>query len=196
MNEREYERLRRQIEDEYQHKATALATVWGLANPGEPLPKWPPVKADETPESRTPRGQASAAIVSAVGRLGPEFTSSDVAKLLEESAPSTPRSTISHTLKRMVEDGRLVCLEAGEGKRPGRFRVAGVESPPLTTNDVCSTELRESIRALARSTEIDPNEFRTRFLSPFNVDRIGLLTTFQAEVVLSQIQKFAKAMAT
>lgn len=110
MNEREYDKLRKQVRDEYEKKLEALDLVYEMSKCGsggvEPLQM----------------GELSKAVRSAVEKQSVPFTVRDVEVKIIESHPehksTLNRTSISSALKRLANDEVIVMKERGSGKRP------------------------------------------------------------------------------
>jgi len=114
MNEREYDRLRNEIEAEYHKKIEALELIWRMSN-----------KAP-TGLMTNGRGALLGAVRDAVNQLYATFTIRDVEKVIKQQnavvGSHVRRASLSNTLKRLVEDGLLELVEKGQGKRPSSYR--------------------------------------------------------------------------
>ena len=112
MNEREYIKLRKQIHEDFQKKISALDTVWEISNTG-PVPSM----SDE-PNKRQPKGVAGSYVTKAVNSFGTqEFTTKDIDDRISQEGHSANRTTISHKLKALVQEGVLRVISEGKGKR-------------------------------------------------------------------------------
>ena len=119
MHEREYLRMKRQIEADYRKKLDALELVWGMA--GGSASSSPSTSSDELR-----RGDLREAIRSAVRDLTGEFRPEDVLDAIraddELLAALIKPASLSSALKRLAEKGEIELIEAGSGKRPSRYR--------------------------------------------------------------------------
>lgn len=118
MNDREYRRLKHQIEAEYQQKIHALEMVWTMANRA---------RRNETGvRSDRPRKGALLALVrNVLPQMRGEFTQHTVLEKLRENNQTMDikRASMSATLRKLSDDGEIELLELGSGKRPSRYRV-------------------------------------------------------------------------
>ena len=129
VKEREYLRLRRQIEEDYRRKIEALETVWKLSQPS---------KNSASPESegapRPSRGTVDALVRGVLPDLGEVFRPRDVMERLHVKHPDSKRfllrSSVSSTLRRLVGEQKIEVVEQGSGKRPSRYRVLGASLNP------------------------------------------------------------------
>jgi hypothetical protein len=128
MNYREYQRLKTDAENEYRRKLEAIETVWKLS--GGLTPKGFAAVADSNGTSLN-KGSLQEAIRKAYKGLYGDFTHRDVynqiatfdaafAEKIKEKLAS-----LSGGLKRMADDGELVLVEPGSGKRASKYRKAG-----------------------------------------------------------------------
>jgi hypothetical protein len=113
MKEREYLRLKRQIEAEYQEKMQALDLVWRMA--GKP----------EQRAGRLPRAEIQQFVRSFVNewRDG-DFSVDDVINYVRQQAPSSvlSRSSLSKALRRLALNRQLEIAAQGKGRKPSRYR--------------------------------------------------------------------------
>ena len=120
MNQKEYERLKRKIEEESQKKLNAIEMVWEMS--GSPAAKQ--TKRLETPQ-RAKRGFLSKAVKEVLSILPDEFVPWDVEKLIFDKFPelqgTVKSASLSSTLKRMADDGEIKIVELGAGKRATRY---------------------------------------------------------------------------
>jgi hypothetical protein len=115
MNERDYRRLRAQVEREYQQKLDALELVWNMAQ-GQ--------KEPATRIRSASKGSLLAGIRDAVAAADNSFTLRDIERWLHNNRPeliATKRASISSTLKRLVGD-KVEVVELGSGKRATVYR--------------------------------------------------------------------------
>jgi hypothetical protein len=115
MNEREYERLKKQIVDDCAEKLRALEIVWEMA------------RVDARPaaiRSGPKKGEVMEAVRSAVNVLTGDFTQKDVTSAVLSIKPDTPlnRASVVSALRRLADDDVITTVEAGKGKRPSVFR--------------------------------------------------------------------------
>ena len=120
MNEREYLRLKKGIEDECRKKLGALDLVWQMS--GGALKK-----KRVAMEGGLKRGDLRAAIRAAVAATTADFKAEDIlAKIRahnEQLASQVKAASLSSSLKRMADAGELEVIIAGVGKRPSLYRV-------------------------------------------------------------------------
>jgi len=126
LKQKDYLRLRRQIEDKYRADIDALERVWQMAQPPES-----PAKAE------TPRIEGLTEAVRGLLRTVPEpFNLRSVIGRLNEhpdqniaqAARSRPAS-VSTVLKRLEKTGEIRLLEKGSGKRASSYARG---NPPVT----------------------------------------------------------------
>ena len=128
MNEREYLRMRRQIEDDAKKKLEALELVWQMMRD----PRNGPASDDDA--NPVKRGAIDAAVRKVLPHLSGTFQPRDVIEMVEQRQPDLAglvnRTTVSSALRRLAEEKRLTVVEPGKGKRPTRYEVRGVSLRP------------------------------------------------------------------
>jgi hypothetical protein len=131
MNEREYKRLRQQIQDDCKRKLEALDLVWQMAGPGS--------RGDEASEAPIRRGAIDGLVRQVVPLMKDAFTPRHVMERINE-LPDVPaginRSSVSSALKRLADEGQIDVVETGRGKRASRYRAksgVNVRSSVATT---------------------------------------------------------------
>jgi len=210
MNEREYERLKKIIQDDYRKKLEALDIVWrvavGSSPPGEKLTTAPNggSAAGDSDEPAESRGVIMAAVEDAIYQIEGAFTVKSVAPLVMEILPGTQspeRSSISHALKRLADDGRLEVVQLGRGKRPTTYRRA---SPPDSDRHraggdgsdgaiMCNDDQKTRIRDMVRDHGFEVPEFREVVLDGiFGVSALKDMTHGQAADLISRMRKIRK----
>jgi hypothetical protein len=116
MRERDYLRLKRQIEAEYRRKLDALEMVWSLAGGSH--------GRVATPQR--------AAVQSLVRRFldewrGGEFSLENVVQHIHQNAPNLAinRASLSGALRRLALSGDIEIVSMGKGARASRYRPIG-----------------------------------------------------------------------
>jgi DNA-binding transcriptional ArsR family regulator len=147
MNEREFLRLRRQLDEDYNRKVQALELVWEMACGPEPPP------AHDTPD-KVGKVAYSAEILAILSKISSVFTVKDVEEAIKRDRPDIKmdRSTISHTLKRAARDDQLAVVETGKGKRPTKYRRVGSDRSGL--GGLLAAEGRGGLAALHASNAV------------------------------------------
>jgi hypothetical protein len=114
MNEREYERLKRQIRQECAEKLKALETVWAMARNR---------KSDETNDIDSRKGEVLAMVKEAIKDLHGPFTQREIRTALAHMNPDVKlkRASVSSALRRLAQDGTIMVLETGKGKRSTKY---------------------------------------------------------------------------
>jgi hypothetical protein len=116
MREREYLRLKRQIEAEYRQKLDALELVWKLSG-----------KVAGRPEriARVALQQLVRAFLDEAH--DDEFTVDEVFKSVRQQTPGVVlnRASLSGVLQRFVRNGELELVSRGKGSKPSRYRRMG-----------------------------------------------------------------------
>jgi|SRR6267142_1693121 len=115
MKERDYLRLKRQIEADCRQKLDALELVWQMARSGRPAK--PP---------RTAVQQLVRAFLN--DWSGSEFSLDEVFKYIRQTAPNlvVNRTSLSGALRRLAINGELEVVFQGKGNKPSRYRrIAG-----------------------------------------------------------------------
>jgi hypothetical protein len=113
MNEREYLRLKRHIEDEYRQKLAALELVWRMS--GKTTGR----------AVRLPRAAVQQLVRAFLDQSRQdEFSSEDILNYVRQTTPDivVGRSSISRVLQRLVSSSELELIARGKGNKPGRYR--------------------------------------------------------------------------
>ncbi len=140
MNQTEYQRLRRQLDEElrtgiellqagHRAKVEALDARWGEApaeeiRPSEPEPAAPPppepaAPAAEPQRTRRRDGEVQADVEAALEGLGEEFQKSDLCRALGYE----PRRTSLHRALRELQKAGVIEVQTyGRGRRATRYR--------------------------------------------------------------------------
>jgi hypothetical protein len=115
MREREYLRLKRQIEAEYRQKMEALELVWKMSG-----------KVAGRPE-RIPRVALQQLVRAFLDEAHDEFTVDEVFKYVRLQTPGVVlnRASLSGVLQRFVRNGELELVSRGKGSKPSRYRRMG-----------------------------------------------------------------------
>jgi hypothetical protein len=119
MREREYLRLKRQIEAEYRQKMEALELVWKMSG-----------KVAGRPE-RIPRVALQQLVRAFLDEAheahDDEFTVDEVFKYVRLQTPGVVlnRASLSGVLQRFVRNGELELVSRGKGSKPSRYRRMG-----------------------------------------------------------------------
>jgi hypothetical protein len=112
MNDREYQRLKSAIEEEYRTSLDALERIWKLSRKhnGSSGPKG--------------RGNLLAAVRQAVLERHTVFNLRDIEDAIKKRDPGMTirRPSLSSTLMRLVEDGDIEVVEKGSGRMPSTYR--------------------------------------------------------------------------
>lgn len=122
MNDREYQRLKRQIEAEYHQKLDALEMVFRMSTNARR-------NGVEARISGPRRGVLLSVVRGVLPDIRGEFTQHSVIEKLHENNPEIEikRASMSATLRKLADDGEIELLQLGSGKRPSRYRV----KPPV-----------------------------------------------------------------
>ncbi len=112
MNDREYDRLKKQIEAEYRTSLDALERIWKLSR-----------KQDASAASNG-RGDLLAAVRQAVSEKHGIFNLREIEEAMKRrnSGMTIRRASLSSTLMRLVEDGDLEVVEKGKGRMPSTYK--------------------------------------------------------------------------
>lgn len=117
VNEKEYFRLRRQLDEEHQAGVAALDRVWRLANSCQP-------PTGKRAPHKTDKGNVASEVRRVVAEIaqGVRFTVPDVISALIQSNPDKgeppQKSTVSHVLIRLREEEVIEQVEKGVGRNP------------------------------------------------------------------------------
>ena len=131
----EYQRLRRQLDDElragiemlqagYQAKVAALGEFWApqAEAPAQPAAPAPPPSAPAAPEEPVQRlepGELLADIELALAKVGEVFRKNDLCAAL---GYEPQRSTLHRVLAELQRDGAIQIDHPGSGRRATRYR--------------------------------------------------------------------------
>jgi len=184
MNEKEYRRLKKAIQDDHRKKLEALDLVWQMSNdcaPPKPLKPQNATKPGENPEAS--RGKTATVVEEAVSAAGKEFSTKEIAKWISEKlGPDVvERSTISHSLRRMKS---IELVKKGLGKSPSLWRKLESDSAAQMSTPQQADEIRELVRA----KDINPTEFKENvLLRRFGVERLVALNAAQAQEILGEL---------
>jgi hypothetical protein len=145
LNRRDYERLRKQIEDRYRRDIEALDRVWEMANGASGTQK-EASEARASSSTQSPRVEGlTDAIRKALATITGTFTLRDImAKVMEvdpvvgEAIQDKPAS-VSSALKRLEGDDEISVVRKGSGKRPSEYRVGS--APQESSTDSGANDL-------------------------------------------------------
>jgi hypothetical protein len=113
MNDREYDRLKKQIEEEYRTNLDALERIWKMSK-----------KQSGTSPSNGKRGSLLIAARQAATEKHGTFNLRDIEESIKRHHPdlTVRRPSLSSTLLRLVEDGDLEVVEKGIGRKGSIYR--------------------------------------------------------------------------
>jgi hypothetical protein len=116
MREREYLRLKRQIEAEYRQKLEALELVWKMSG-----------KVGGRPERLARVALQQFVRAFSAEAYDDEFTVDDVFRYVRQQTPGVVlnRASLSGILQRFVRNGELELVSRGKGSKPSRYRRMG-----------------------------------------------------------------------
>ena len=134
MNRAEYQRLRRQLDEElragiemlragHRAKVEALEELW--EEPVVEAPASPPTAPGSgeepvrPPEGRRTPGEIRAEVEAALAKLGDDFEKSDLCRAL---GYEPHRSSLHRVIEEMLADGSLEIESVGSGRRATRYR--------------------------------------------------------------------------
>jgi hypothetical protein len=181
MNERDYLRLKRQFHEEYAKKLEALELIWQEASGG----KKPPRDSEESKGgAAATRGFLADAIAEFARSHGPfDFSSKDFEDwLLKTKGHRANRTTVTHKLRRMVNEGELALAERGSGKRASRYSWLTLPKE-IPASDVQIEELKR----ILIETNVDPVTFKSGVLQrEFGVERLKELSSGQIEGLIGR----------
>jgi hypothetical protein len=122
MKEREYLRLKRQIEDDCRQKLNALELVWRMAQESG--------NNDPVAPDGIKRGDLQNAILRAIGMFSTDFTAEQMLAKIRVSDPEiggkAKASSVSSALKRM-DGNEIETVIRGLGRKPSVYRVRTAE---------------------------------------------------------------------
>jgi hypothetical protein len=135
VNQAEYRRLRRQLDEElragiemlrtgHRAKVEALEALW--IEPAVEVPAAEPATretsvpaARQPPEGRRTPGEIRAEVVAALAKLGEVFEKSDLCRAM---GYEPHRSSLHRVIEDMLRDGELETESSGAGRRATRYR--------------------------------------------------------------------------
>jgi len=135
LNRAEYQRLRRQLDEElragiemlragHRAKVEALEALWDepsvevpASRPAAPSPGEGPVR--QPPEGRRTPGEIRAEVEAAMARLGDGFERGDLCRAM---GYEPHRSSLHRVIEEMLHDGALEIESVGAGRRATRYR--------------------------------------------------------------------------
>lgn len=124
MNEREYNRMKSEIEAEYRRKLDALDLVWKMSNANR--------NGTQVANPLIGKGQLLKAVRQALPSIRGDFTLHDIENRIRVDNPTLAatlkRPSLSSALKRLVKDGVIALVSVGAGKRPSKYRMGSVAS--------------------------------------------------------------------
>lgn len=188
MNEREYFRLKRQIEEDYKNKLSALETVWGLSNDKKPTRE--PREAKEVPNGRSEKGKFDLAVAEFVSSTALErFTAKDVEEWIsKEKSERANRTTISHKLRQLAERGELTLTVPGKGRRAAVYALVASRQ---TAEDTAKSALIDELKSILADQEgFSAASFREDVLQfEFGVNRLVELESDKITELIARYKK-------
>jgi hypothetical protein len=96
----------------------------------------PKPQAEPKTKAAVAKGELALAVAEVVETMPTEFDTLMVIRAIEtRGGPEAPRTSISHALARLAEDGQLVVIDRGKGRRPTKYtRRAPGKNPGASTN--------------------------------------------------------------
>ena len=177
MNEREYNRLRKHIEADYEKKIEALELVWAMSQ-GD----LGGASSNGKANVRQARGVASECVSDAIQRKGGMcFSVRDIAELISRDCETTVnRTTIAHKLRALVDGGQLSVVTVGKGKRATIYR---------TNSPVATVQKAEELRNLLRGNVENAELFKKEVLGEkYGVEKIAELGELAVDELINQFQ--------
>jgi len=118
MKEREYHKLRNEVEAEYRKKIEALDLVFKMSSNG--------VGGNGTTGQVFGKGTLLKAVRQALEGLRADFVLKDIVERIRVNNPSfaatLKRASLSSTLKRLADSHEIEVVELGRGKRASKYR--------------------------------------------------------------------------
>jgi hypothetical protein len=187
MKRSEYERLKKQIEDDYRRKIDALETVWQMVS-----------STTKTADVGNGSSHFAKLISDLIDRLPDSFTVREVeAKLAETPGISVNRSTVSHTLKRMsMEQSKIRISYAGAGKRPTLYE--RVISSPYRAAPRQTDAVVGELKALVQQRRLSIPKLKLEVLQgKYGVDFVrdlsdGQMSQLRAEIMSGALDSLAE----
>jgi hypothetical protein len=125
MNEREYNRLKSEIEAEYRRKLDALELVWKMSNSSRNG-----TQAIQAVNGVVGKGRLLKAVRHSLTELRGDFTLHEVENQIRLVNPTLAatikRPSLSSALKRLAKEGVIIVVSVGAGKKPSKYRVGSV----------------------------------------------------------------------
>lgn len=114
MNDREYDRLKKQIEEEYRANLDALERIWRMSKK----------QNSAAAASNGKRGSLLVAARQAITQRHGTFNLRDIEEAIKRNNPDLTirRPSLSSTLLRLVEDGEVEVVERGIGRKASTYR--------------------------------------------------------------------------
>jgi len=184
MNEREYDRLKREIEADYRKKIDALELIWELSGGQR--------KNGSVHQSSGIRGSLLKAIQTAVSETNGEFTVRKIEEMIKEKTPEIElkRPSISSSLQRLAEEGEIRVLESGSGKRPTVYARKDLAPPSA----IATESQVAQIRAILDVGSFNIDEIKQRLVTEYHVGKLREMTSVQASHLLKSLtEELAKA---
>jgi hypothetical protein len=115
MNSRDYERLKRQIEEKYKADIEALERVWEMAQASAPQAT---ENTSALPEDLPQL--VKAAVVEMDGIINKRSVTNYLRRT-NENIPQSVQNTVGGILRKLSESGELTLKLRGQGKRPSEY---------------------------------------------------------------------------
>ena len=126
MNQREYDKLKKQFKEEYERKLSALELIYKESNVNDNSnenPKKSRVKVTLEPKQKMPGLKDTVRRV--IPDIKKDFSLHDVEDKLTEMDPEAAinikKASLSSVLKRLESEGYIAVVERGFGKRPSIY---------------------------------------------------------------------------
>jgi len=130
MKEKEYIRLRREIEADYHKKLDALDLIWKMSNKAAA----PSAQFTLRPGSIVGRGSLLSAVRNILTHVQGDFTAKRIAGMVREGNPElhVKTASVSSVLKRLAGNLEIDVIEVGKGKRASTYRVGRALETEIT----------------------------------------------------------------
>lgn len=127
MRETEYRRRRKQLETELQvakEKLTALDLLWKTHFSCEQGHENSASTDSDASKTEIVNGQAQLLIDDAVASMAGDFGVKEIDATIQSrhAGKLVNRTTIAGRLRKLVDDGKIEQVQAGIGRRPGKFK--------------------------------------------------------------------------
>lgn len=196
MNERDYLHLKKQFADDYAKKVEALELIWQESSGG----KKPPKEQVEGNVTSGARGYLATALEDFYKSWGAkEFSAKNFEDWLRrERNMHAHRTTVTHKLRRLVNDGALGLAARGSGKRGSVYfwieakRLADKPLDGSATEQPVTDEDVQAFKAMLLDRQAPIEEVRRVLSEEYGVEKIIQLSRQKFEELLTRFAQEAE----